>query len=41
MKKTVINLSGGELQRVGIALALGVQAQVYFIDEPSAYLDVE
>jgi len=34
-------LSGGELQRVAIVLALGKPADIYLIDEPSAYLDVE
>lgn len=34
-------LSGGELQRVAIVLALGVPADIYLIDEPSAYLDSE
>jgi ATP-binding cassette subfamily E protein 1 len=29
------------MQRVGIILALGMAADVYLIDEPSAYLDVE
>ncbi len=33
------NLSGGELQRVSIALSLGRDADLYVIDEPSAYLD--
>ena len=37
----VKKLSGGELQRVGLVVALGRPAQVYLIDEPSAYLDVE
>ena len=37
----VQNLSGGELQRVAIVLALGLPADVYLIDEPSAYLDSE
>ena len=37
----VQNLSGGELQRVAIVLALGIPADVYLIDEPSAYLDSE
>ncbi|ETS76473.1 Translation initiation factor RLI1 [Pestalotiopsis fici W106-1] len=37
----VKNLSGGELQRVAIVLALGKPADVYVIDEPSAYLDSE
>lgn len=34
-------LSGGELQRVGIGLCIGRDADVYLLDEPSAYLDVE
>ncbi|KAI3422602.1 ATP-binding cassette sub- E member 1 [Globodera pallida] len=37
----VQNLSGGELQRVAITLCLGKVADVYLIDEPSAYLDSE
>nr|WCZ58647.1 translation initiation factor RLI1 [Seculamonas ecuadoriensis] len=37
----VQNLSGGELQRVALVLALGTPANVYLIDEPSAYLDSE
>lgn len=37
----VKNLSGGELQRVALVLALGKPADVYLIDEPSAYLDSE
>jgi len=37
----VQTLSGGELQRVAICLALGKPADIYLIDEPSAYLDVE
>ncbi|KAI5287150.1 Fe-S cluster-binding ribosome biosynthesis protein [Ascosphaera acerosa] len=37
----VQNLSGGELQRVAIVLALGIPADIYVIDEPSAYLDSE
>ena len=37
----VRNLSGGELQRVAITLALGTPADIYLIDEPSAYLDSE
>lgn len=35
------NLSGGELQRVAIAQALRKNADLYLIDEPSAYLDSE
>eukprot|EP01063_Lacrimia_lanifica_P022454 TRINITY_DN3003_c0_g3_i1.p1 TRINITY_DN3003_c0_g3~~TRINITY_DN3003_c0_g3_i1.p1 ORF type:complete len:626 (+),score=295.02 TRINITY_DN3003_c0_g3_i1:46-1923(+) len=34
-------LSGGELQRVAITLALGKPADIFLIDEPSAYLDSE
>ncbi|BFU19586.1 RNAseL inhibitor family protein, putative [Entamoeba histolytica HM-1:IMSS-B] len=34
-------LSGGELQRVALVLCLGKPADVYLIDEPSAYLDSE
>ncbi|GAB1600723.1 ATP-binding cassette sub-family E member 1-like [Argonauta hians] len=37
----VQNLSGGELQRVALTLCLGRPADVYLIDEPSAYLDSE
>ncbi|ESX03551.1 hypothetical protein KL918_004596 [Ogataea parapolymorpha] len=37
----VQHLSGGELQRVAIVLALGMDADIYLIDEPSAYLDSE
>ena len=33
------NLSGGELQRVALALCLGKPADVYLINEPSAYLN--
>ena len=41
MDQEVQNLSGGELQRVAIALCLGKPADLYLIDEPSAYLDSE
>ncbi len=39
MEKEVDTLSGGELQRVAIAECLGKHADIYLIDEPSAYLD--
>mmetsp|Transcript_22975 Transcript_22975/g.70613 ORF Transcript_22975/g.70613 Transcript_22975/m.70613 type:complete len:679 (-) Transcript_22975:630-2666(-) len=41
MEQEVQNLSGGELQRVAMTLALGKPADLYLIDEPSAYLDSE
>merc|ERR1719394_1358589 len=41
MDQQVTNLSGGELQRVALVLALGTPADIYLIDEPSAYLDSE
>ena len=34
-------LSGGELQRVAVAACLSKKADLYLLDEPSAYLDVE
>jgi ATP-binding cassette subfamily E protein 1 len=37
----VKELSGGELQRVAIASCLSKEADLYLLDEPSAYLDVE
>jgi len=39
--KMVKNLSGGELQRVAIASCLLKDADIYALDEPSAFLDVE
>ncbi|HID16678.1 TPA: ribosome biogenesis/translation initiation ATPase RLI, partial [Candidatus Bathyarchaeota archaeon] len=41
LDREVKNLSGGELQRVAIAACLLKEAQIYLLDEPSAYLDVE
>ena len=40
-EKKLNELSGGELQRVAIAYCLGKDADLYLLDEPSAYLDVE
>ena len=37
----VMELSGGELQKVAIAAALSRKADLLLLDEPSAYLDVE
>ncbi|WP_042683579.1 ribosome biogenesis/translation initiation ATPase RLI [Candidatus Nitrosotenuis chungbukensis] len=39
--KSVKNLSGGELQKVAIVTCLLKKADVYALDEPSAFLDVE
>ena len=41
MDKQLDTLSGGELQRVAIANCLVQDADIYLIDEPSAYLDSE
>ncbi|HIO32800.1 MAG TPA: ATP-binding cassette domain-containing protein, partial [Candidatus Nitrosopelagicus sp.] len=39
--KSIKNLSGGELQKVSIATCLLQKADLYALDEPSAFLDVE
>jgi ATP-binding cassette subfamily E protein 1 len=41
LDKDIETLSGGELQRVAIANCLVQDADIYLIDEPSAYLDSE
>jgi ATP-binding cassette subfamily E protein 1 len=41
MDKNVGKLSGGELQRVAIAICISQEADLYLLDEPSAFLDVE
>ncbi|MFH0836190.1 MAG: ribosome biogenesis/translation initiation ATPase RLI [Candidatus Micrarchaeota archaeon] len=41
MDKNVQHLSGGELQRVSIALSLCTPCELRLLDEPSAFLDVE
>lgn len=39
--KSLKNLSGGELQKVAVASCLLQKVDVYALDEPSAFLDVE
>ena len=41
LEREVKVLSGGELQRVAIAECLSRDSDIYLLDEPSAYLDVE
>ncbi len=41
LDKEIRELSGGELQRLAIAMCLLREADVYVLDEPSAFLDVE
>lgn len=41
MDKQLTELSGGELQRVALTLALSQDADIYLFDEPSAFLDIE
>ncbi len=41
LDRRITELSGGELQRTAIAACLGKRAQLYLLDEPSAFLDVE
>jgi ATP-binding cassette subfamily E protein 1 len=40
-EKNIRNLSGGELQKVAVAASLLRQADIYALDEPSAFLDAE
>ena len=41
MDKKLTELSGGELQRVALTLAVSQDADIYLFDEPSAFLDIE
>jgi ATP-binding cassette subfamily E protein 1 len=41
LDRNVAELSGGELQKIAIAACLSRDAELYLLDEPSAYLDVE
>ena len=40
-EKNIKNLSGGELQKVAIAISLMKDADIYALDEPSAFIDIE
>jgi ATP-binding cassette, sub-family E, member 1 len=39
--KSIKGLSGGELQKVAVSLSLMRDADIYALDEPSAFLDIE
>ncbi|MGQ9551040.1 MAG: ribosome biogenesis/translation initiation ATPase RLI [Candidatus Bathycorpusculaceae bacterium] len=41
LDRNMMELSGGELQKVAIATCLSRKAELFLLDEPSAYLDVE
>ena len=41
LQSGISTLSGGELQRVAIALCISQDADLYILDEPSAHLDIE
>ncbi|MGB9634967.1 MAG: ATP-binding cassette domain-containing protein, partial [Candidatus Micrarchaeia archaeon] len=40
LDSTILSLSGGELQKTAVAIAISKEADVYFFDEPSSYLDI-
>jgi len=41
LDRDIKQLSGGELQRLAIAIATGKEADIYYFDEPASYLDIE
>jgi len=41
LTRKIRDLSGGELQKFAIAVTLASEADIYLLDEPSAFIDVE
>jgi ATP-binding cassette subfamily E protein 1 len=41
LERAASSLSGGELQRIAVAICLSREASIYLLDEPTAHLDVE
>jgi len=41
LDQQIDTLSGGEMQKIAIIAALGQNSNLYLIDEPSCYLDIE
>jgi len=41
LDKDISVLSGGELQRVALIASMSKDADIYFLDEPSSYLDIK
>ncbi|HHF55978.1 MAG TPA: ribosome biogenesis/translation initiation ATPase RLI [Thermoplasmatales archaeon] len=41
MDRNMSEISGGELQKVAITVAMEKEADIYFFDEPSSYLDIK
>jgi ATP-binding cassette subfamily E protein 1 len=41
LERPASSLSGGELQRIAVAICLSREANIYLLDEPTAHLDVE
>ncbi|MFN3527811.1 MAG: ATP-binding cassette domain-containing protein, partial [Candidatus Altarchaeaceae archaeon] len=41
LNKNIDELSGGELQKLAIFACLSKDAEIYLLDEPSSYLDIE
>ncbi|MFW9779724.1 MAG: ribosome biogenesis/translation initiation ATPase RLI [Candidatus Heimdallarchaeota archaeon] len=41
LEQPIVQLSGGEMQKVAIVATLGTDADLYLFDEPSAFLSIE